>query len=72
MTNGISDMIVGHEMSEKIIGNYWTAEPIEEPLELQDAEDALVPLELGESFNYIGVACFIVLAAFGGILWIIM
>ena len=44
----------------------------ETPWELQNAEDALVPLEPGESFNYIGVACFIVLAAFGGILWITM
>lgn len=56
-------------MSDKIIGNYWTADPIEEPWELQDVEDTLVPLEPGESFNYLGVACFIVLATFGGILW---
>lgn len=59
-------------MNDKIIGNYWTAEPSEEPRELQDAEDASQPLEPGESFNHLGVACFIVLAAFGGILWLIL
>ena len=59
MTNGTWGTTVRHDMNET-------------PWELQNAEDALVPLEPGESFNYIGVACFIVLAAFGGILWITM
>lgn len=59
-------------MSEKIHGNYWTAEPVEEPWELQDAEDALVPLEPGESFNSVSLACATGLALFGGILWLIM
>ena len=65
-------MIVRHEMSEKMHGNYWTAEPIEEPWELQDAEDASQPLEPGESFNHLGIACFIILATFGGILWFML